>query len=277
MKIRLVQMESKALEKESNLEKILKHIDEASKIGADLIIFPELCLTGYNCGTEFQNLGEPIPGPTTNMVVEKVKGTRTYVILGMAEKVRNLLYNSAPVICAEGVVDVCRKNYLPNFVSATTGVRYDETTNFCQGSNITIFDAKFGRVGLQICLDLYYPAITRAQALGGAYIFVNISAGPLGSAKINQLFLRVRAFENIGWFLYVNAVGKQGEISYDGGSCVVDSEGNIRKFASVGKNGVEEILEYSVDSDSVYGRRRDFPLLRIERPEILQIAADLSK
>lgn len=277
MKVNLVQMKSKLFDKGFNLEKIISYIDRAIKTETHLIIFPELSLSGYPCGREFHNLAEPIPGPSTKIIMERIKGKEIHVIFGMPEMARDYLYNSAPIIGPEGIVDVCRKNYLANFISVTTGIKYDEGAYFCPGSEIIVFDTQYGKIGVGICLDLYYPTINRTQALEGAFTFVNISAGPLGSSKINQLFVKVRAIENIGWFLYVNTVEEQGEIIFDGGSCIVDSAGNIKISASQGKEAVEETLEYLLDSESVYRRRREFPLLKIERPEMLQKTVSVSR
>jgi len=275
MKITLVQMESKLFDKDRNLEKIISYVDQGIKRDSNMIIFPELCLTGYSCGSKFSNLAEPIPGPCTDIVADKIKGKETYVVFGMAEEGQNCFYNSAAIVGPQGVIDVCRKNYLPNFVSATTGARYDEPKYFCPGSEITIFDTVFGKIGVQICLDLYFPAITRIQSLEGAFMFLNISAAPLGSAKINQMFARARAFENIGWFVYVNTAGCQGRQVYDGGSCLVDSSGNVRECASMGGGSFEEVLDCYIDKESVYRRRQEFPLLRMERPELLQKAGNV--
>jgi predicted amidohydrolase len=277
MNITLVQMESELFNKTRNLEKIIRYIDQGIERGSNMIVFPELCLTGYDCKNKFRKLAEPIPGASTETVEKKIRGKEIYIVFGMAEVAGDNLYNSAAIFGPEGLIDVCRKNYLPHFISATTGVTYDETKYFRPGSEVTIFSSIFGKIGVQICLDLYYPAICRTQALEGAFMFVNISAGPLGSAKINQLFARVRAFEDIGWFVYVNTAGRQGIKKYDGGSCIVDSEGNIRKSASLGKRSCEEVIDYNIDSESICRRRKEFPLLRMERLELLRKPVNVLK
>lgn len=86
MRIHLVQMKPKLLDKETNLETMAKYIEQAIEQKAGLVVFPELSLTGYMCRKAFSELAEPIPGPSTKDIVLKAQKNKIYVLFGMAEK-----------------------------------------------------------------------------------------------------------------------------------------------------------------------------------------------
>ena len=107
MKVYVVQMESAYTNKEANLIKILDWINMGADAQADLIVFSEMCLTGYNCHQKYIDLAEcivPEPGPSVKQVMELARKRGVYVILGMPEINNTYLYNSAAVFGPEGLV-----------------------------------------------------------------------------------------------------------------------------------------------------------------------------
>lgn len=273
MKIWLVQMESKLKDKVDNLKKICNYIDKAVDAKVNLIAFPELALTGYVCGLDFYDLAEVIPGSSTAEIIERAKKGKIYVTFGMPELEDGVIYNSAPFFGPKGLIGVYRKIYLPNFDFA--GVRYEELMYFKPASDIITFDTEFGKLGIEICYDFYYPEITRIHALQGAWILLNISAAPIGVPEYFQLLARARATENVAWFGYVNQIGEQEEVFFGGGTCIVDCSGEIKKSASMGADAKEEVIEYEIDSESIFEMRLNLPILRNVRPEILQKASEI--
>jgi predicted amidohydrolase len=257
--------------KESNREKILGYIEQAVKAEVNLISFPELILTGAQCRGEFFKLAEPVPGRSTKAIIEKLKGTKTYVTLGMPELRNGFVYNAAPLLGPQGLVGVWRKPFLPNLETAST--LCEEGMWFKKGNALETFDTSFGKLGIEICYDFWYPEITRTHALRGALLLLNLSAARGGLPETFQLMARARAIENISWFAYVNCVGTQAGWQYTGGTCIVDQNGNILKSASLGQDAREEVVEYEIDLESALQARLGRGILRDVRADMLQLAS----
>jgi predicted amidohydrolase len=267
-------MDSKPGDKYGNLNKINEYTDKASSSKADLIVFPELALTGYMSGSKLFELGEPILGPSTKGIMRKAIDKKIYIVVGMPEIRDGVIYNSAPFFGPEGLVGVYRKHYLPNFTSLA-GFKYDEGKYFEAVLDLRIFDTKFGKIGINICYDLWHPEIARIHALQGAWLIINISAARVGLSEWHQLLARARALENIVWFAFVNQIGVQGGTSFGGGTCIVDHLSNIKKQASIGEHGKEEIIEFDIDSSAILKQRLGLPILEDVRPEILREAYEI--
>jgi len=269
MKIWLVQMEPELKEKERNLLKIHSFIDRAIKERVGLIVFPELSLTGYMCRNAFFDLAEPIPGPSTEGIIQKAERGKIYVVLGMPELKDGCLHNSAPFFGPKGLIGVYRKLYLPNHISAR-GVTYEEQMFFKPGKEIVTFDTDFGKLGIQICYDIWFPEIARSYALNGAWVILNISAAPAGVPEVFRLLSRVRAMENVCYFGMVNQVGRQGDIVFGGGSCIAGYLSEIKAEGSIGEMAKEEVLECQVSQEEVQRHRFYLPVLRNVRPEVAE-------
>jgi len=273
MKLRLVQMMPELKDKKANLEKMLSAVREAVKSGAEFVAFPELALTGYVCGTDFFRLAEPVPGESSAEIIELARKEKIHVAFGMPELSGGLLYNSAVLTGPDGLVGVQRKLHLPTFDFA--GVRHEEGMYFKQGPGPVTFETGFGKIGLEICYDIWYPEIVRAHALRGAWFVLNLTAAPVEVPEMFQLLARVRAIESQCWFAFVNQVGRQGEVVFRGGSCVVDPASELVKSASLGETA-EETIDVDIDRDTVIKWRLDLPLLRDVRPEIAGLVGDIA-
>jgi predicted amidohydrolase len=267
-------MEPKLYDKTANISNILSYVGKAIDANVDLVAFPELALTGYMCRQRFFDLAETIPGPSTLEIMKRLKGGKVYVTLGMPEVKGGFVYNSAPVFGPGGLVGVWRKLYLPTHI--TTKATFEEGMFFKQGSDIITFDTEFGKIGIEICYEFWYPEITRIQALKGAWLLLNLSAGPVGFQETFQLLARVRALENRAWFGVVNQVGLQEGTRFGGGTCIVNHLGEIEKSASSGESAREEIVEFEVDNEAVCKERLSLSFLRDVRPEILRKAAEIA-
>jgi len=267
MKVWLIQMEPELRDTAKNLGKIHAYLDRAVKEKIDLIAFPELGLTGYMCRTDFLNLAEPIPGPSTKEIIQRTIKENIYVVLGMPELKDGFIYNSAPLFGPHGVVGVYRKLFLPNHISAR-GVAYEEQMFFKPGKEIVTFETKFGKIGIEICYDIWFPEITRSHAVCGAWFILNLSAGPLGVPETFRLLSRVRAMENICYFGYVNQVGSQGDIIFGGGSCIAGYHSDMKVEGSIGEKAKEEVLECNISQEEIHRHRFYLPVLKNVRAEI---------
>jgi predicted amidohydrolase len=276
MKIWLIQMEPKLNDKGQNLLKIHSYLDRAVKEKVNLIAFPELALTGYMCRKDFFHLAEPIPGPSTKEIMERAAKEKIYVVLGMPEAGGGYIYNSAALFGPKGLVGVYRKIYLPNHIG-TTGVTYEEQMFFRPGDKLVAFETDFGRIGIEICYDIWFPEIARAYALCNAWFIINITAAPLGVPEVFRLLSRARAIENVCYFGIVNQVGLQENVIFGGGSCVANYLSQMDVEGSIGKLAKEEVLECQINSEEVQRHRFYLPVLRNVRSDVAEEYWKISK
>lgn len=167
-----------------------------------------------------------------------------------------------------------RKNYLPQFISSS-GVRYEEKKYFRSGAQLNVFKTSFGKIGIQICYEIWFPEIARAQAVQGAWLLLNISAAPMGVPRIFRILGQARALENSCWFGFVNQVGYQEGISFGGGTCMVDSNGALTSSTTLEPEAKEEVLCCEISSQHVFERRKSLPVLKDVRPKMIRKLAYL--
>lgn len=273
MKLHLVQMHPELNDKRANLDKMLGYIEQGLSAGADLICFGECALVGYELTgmVDYEGLAEQVPGPSTTAVTRLLKGKRTLVLMGMAERFRDDVYNAAPLIGAEGVIGTARKLYLVNFRAKTSGRTYAESIPFKAGERIAIFDTAFGRIGVLICLDNRHPEIAYAQAIAGCWLKLRPAAIPYrkNQPEVSSLDL-ARGIENQTCDCTINLVGQQGDSWYRGGSSVILGSRGLVKQASFGKKTGEEVLEYEITEAEVYAARGNWHNAREVRPDLLK-------
>lgn len=156
-KIALAQISCRQADKPRNLKEIKKAVAKAKKQGAELVIFPELSLTGYVVRDEIYELAERIPGPSTKVMEDMAKKNEIHVVFGMPEisdKTEATLHNSAVLIGPEGLIGKYRKMYLP------THSIFEEKRYFRPGYQTAVFDTELGKLGFIICYDIYFPEVT---------------------------------------------------------------------------------------------------------------------
>ena len=277
MRVYVVQMESAYTNKQVNLAKILDWINKGADAQADLIIFSEMCLTGYNCHQKYIDLAErivPEPGPSVRQVMQLAKKRGVYVILGMPEINNTFLYNSAAVFGPQGLVTIHRKLVIPaGWIPPDIIV--EEEAWFMGGEKITTFDTHFGKVGLNICADAFQPEVDRASAHRGAMILVCIAAAPSGAEQAYHTLVPARALENCSWYIFSNHLGSQDGLSFTGGACIVNPSGYISVKASMGAEAKEEAITKDIDLErSLPVRLRDM-FVRDARADLLRQAADI--
>ena len=279
MKLYLVQMHPEPGDTSVNLAKIIDWIDRGLAAGADLIVFGECAREGYDLSgrLDYGALAETIPGPATEEIQRRLKGKKTLVCCGMAEREGDDVYNAAPLIGAGGIIGVARKLYLVHMLTGG-GKLVAEDLFFTPGQRITYFDTAYGRIGVQICMDNLHPEISYAQAIAGCWLRLRPSAGPFRKGRPPVLPVDlVRAQENQTCDAYVNLVGDQGGIRYRGGSSVILGAKGVQVQASVGADADEEALEYEVTPDDVRRARGGFNYIREVRPDLLKQAWDIAR
>ena len=259
MKIALISMRPKIGDKKANLQIMEGYI---VKTKADFYVFGEISLTGYRCKDELRNLAEPISGPSIKHMKKVAKDRKCYIVFGMPLKdsnVEGLVHNSAVLAHPDGKVDIYNKWFLPTFGP------FEEKIFFDEGESLKVFNTKFGKIGMLICYDLFFPEICKAYSLQGADIMICISASPSTTRKYFETLLPARAIENTAFIVYVNLVGTQDDLVLWGGSQVYDPLGNLLAKASYFK---ENVTTCEIDLKQIKVARANRPVIRDIRPEI---------
>ena len=277
MILALGQMRPEINNKKANIEKMLAMAKEASDDGADFIAFPELCLTGYLSHKKHIEHAEEVAGSLTIDKLKKMaKDENISIVFGMPERSGTLVFNSAILVEPSGEVKVYRKTYLVTF--EYDGVEYQEHMYFRPGnSNLEPFTTRFGKIGVEICYDFWFPEIVKAYCLQGAWLVINISAAPFEVPNIVHTVCRARAVEHQTFFAYVNQVGSEEAIDFMGRSFIVNHDSEIIKEASFSSEMKEEIIKAELNPAEIIRTRLDLPVLRDVRPEVLYKVANIAE
>jgi len=261
-KTALAQIAPAATDKTSNLKLIAKTAAIAGKKGADLVIFPELSLTGYVVKDQIYTLAETIPGPSTRALEKVAKQTRTHIIFGMpevSEKTRATLYNSAVLIGPDGLIGKYRKMYLP------THSVFEEKRYFRPGYAAAALSTELGKIGLIICYDIFFPEVSRLARLEGAQLTVCISASPAVRRAYFETLTVARAIENTNFLAFVNLAGIEDGLQFWGGSRLIGPQGRILAKA---KYDEPDLVISEVDYADIKPVEPFVPTLRDLRPEL---------
>lgn len=261
LRIAMAQINPTVGDLRANARKILAYAKKAADHGADLVVFPELAVTGYppeDLLLKPRFISDNIS--TLNSIAKKIKGITA--IVGFVDR-KTDIYNAAAVIQNGRVAGVYHKMYLPNY-----GV-FDEQRYFQAGREPLNFVLNGVTIGLDICEDIWYPeGPARAQALAGAELIVNINASPYntGKALIREEMLVTRALDNDCIIAYNNTVGGQDELVFDGRGLIIDASG---KVVARGRAFEEDLVVEDLDMDSAATAR----LRDTRRRELLYKAA----
>ncbi len=222
-RIALSQMNSTVGDLRGNVRKIVAGIQQARAAGADLVAFPELAMTGYP--PEDLLLKPQFIRENLAALASVVRQCRDITaVVGFVDR-QDALYNAAAIIHAGRVGFVYHKRHLPNY-----GV-FDEARYFRAGRETPVFTLRGRTIGVNICEDIWHPeGPISAQAGAGARLIVNISASPYhaGKGEDREKLLAARARKNGVIVAYVNQVGGQDELVFDGGSLIFDERGVLR-------------------------------------------------
>ncbi|HUI67753.1 MAG TPA: NAD+ synthase [Nitrospirota bacterium] len=234
LRISMAQINTTVGDLKGNRDKIIDYIRRARKLGADLVAFTELTVTGYP--PEDLVLKPQFVKDNLHTLREITKATRGITtIIGFVDS-NDHIHDAAAVMNNGKLVHVYHKMLLPNY-----GV-FDEYRYFKPGKRYPIITVKGVNIGVNVCEDIWYadgPA--RTQALAGAEIIITINASPYhrGKGKERMQMLALRAKENNVYIVYTNTVGGQDELVFDGHSMILDPKG---KLLIAGKQFEEEMI-----------------------------------
>ena len=247
MRLALAQIDTVVGDLDGNRALILGRLAEARKAGADLVCFPELAVTGYP--PEDLLLRPGFLRAARRALDEIARECKEVVALVGFPHFDGDLFNACAVCAEGGVRAVYRKRFLPNY-----GV-FDENRYFAPGRDLV--GVRFGEtlVGVTICEDMWQPGPPATElALAGAQLLVNVSASPfhVGKDREREEMFALRARDTASFVVFVNAVGGQDELVFDGHSLVLDDEGEVIARAP----GFEEaLLVVDVDPTETIARR----------------------
>jgi predicted amidohydrolase len=262
IRIALAQIRSKRENKEANIQRIIELTNRAEEEGADLVVFPELSLTGYVVRDQLYELAETIPGPSANRIMELAKKTRMHIIFGMpelSEKTKATIFNTSVLVGPNGLIGKYRKMYLP------THSVFEEKRHFRPGYLASAFETEIGRVGLCICYDIFFPEVTRLTRLHGAQLIVCISASPAVRRNFFETLTAARALENTAFLAYVNLAGIEDGLQFWGGSRLIGPTGEI---ISKAKYDEEDFIVSTVNYNDIRSAEAFIPTLKDLRPEL---------
>ena len=218
-----------------NVKKVIDAAEHArDELNADLVVFPELTLTGY---PPEDLLHRPDFIKRVELALEKLKKDLhgiTIVIGHPSGKVRDDLYNAASVILNGQCLVTYFKQYLPNYSV------FDEERYFVKGNSPGIFECKGINFGITVCEDIWFKDPTNQAADHGAEVLLNLNASPYrqGKCQLREVEVRRRVAESGLPIVYVNQVGGQDELVFDGGSFVISANGQKVARAPAWREGL---------------------------------------
>ena len=247
MRLALAQINPIVGDLDGNRKLILERLAEARENAADLVVFPELAVTGYP--PEDLLLRPGFIRAAEDSVEKIARAARGATVLVGAPHFDRDLYNACYVCSAGEIKAVYRKRFLPNY-----GV-FDEDRYFAPGRDLILLEHGKTLVGPTVCEDMWQPGPPATDlALAGAELLVNISASPfyVGRPHEREEMFVTRARDNACFVAFCNTVGGQDELIFDGHSCVLDDEGKVLARAP----GFEEaLLLVDIEPQEVIGRR----------------------
>jgi predicted amidohydrolase len=266
VRVALVQSDPVLGDVAENTRRSREAVRRARSEGADLVVLPELTLTGYALGLVSDDVSRSTDDPEITQLADEADGLAC--VVGFAEAGRVHTYNSAAYLERGVVRHVHRKLYLPTYDV------WEERKHFTPGDAMRSFDTDIGRVAVLICSDAWQPALAVLAVQDGARVLIvpanSTSRRPEIEAEwrdVNRFYARMLET----YVLFVNRVGAEGELSFWGGSHVYDPWGELVAEAPVGE---EAFVTVELDLANVRRRRREMPLVKEARLALLSRELD---
>lgn len=269
MKVALAQISPFLGDVRKNLDLHLRYFEKARKKKVDLLIFPELSLTGYT----LKDLVEDVAiSPEDNSIFDRLIAESRDVssVIGFVEeKERGLFFNSAAFLSKGKILHIHRKVFLPTF-----GI-FEEAKFFAQGKNFHTFPTPYGNTGMMICRDFLNYGAGYLLFAGGSEIMIIISAAPGRGVAGGEAYETSRMWESMGetisrfstsFLIYCNRVGFEDGKHFAGGSFIFDPLGQLVSIASYLD---EDFLVQEINLDFIREARKKWPYKRDDKPEVI--------
>lgn len=270
LNIGLAQIYPKLGDVQANLAKHLDYIARAEAENVDLLIFPELSLTGYQVQDLIPEVAIRAEASDTTFAALLSASYQVDIMFGFIQRdKRNRYYTSAAYVSRGECLHVHHKVYLPTYAM------FDEGRYFDQGEHVRAFDTRFGRMGMLICEDFWHASPPYLLWMDGADVLLFQSASPsrgldgadrMSSSRWVELVNQAYGSMFTSYIVHCNRVGYEDGKNFWGGSSVVDPNG---EFLTGGLYFDEALITQEIDLNQVNRTRSRLPLLRDERPELL--------
>ncbi|MBN1995744.1 MAG: NAD+ synthase [Anaerolineae bacterium] len=270
LRIALAQINVTVGDLEGNTAKVSAYLEQARAVQANIVLFPELTLSGYPPEDLLLKPGFVAANRAAlESLLPHTHGLTA--IVGFTDKAGDL-FNAAAVLHNGQLAAVYHKSLLPNYAV------FDEDRYFAVGDTPLLFNLSLAPssavcFGVSVCEDIWYPAgPPETQAAAGAELLLNISASPYQSGKIQsrEQMLATRAADNVAILAFCNLVGGQDELIFDGSSLVLDERGQV---LARGRAFAEELVLADVNISNVFRQRLRDPRHRKDRLTKIQIDA----
>jgi len=256
MKIALYQGAGEPADVTENLAVIEHQALAAADQGADLIVFPELFLSGYNIGRTVQELAEQSDGPACQQASQIARQANIALLYGYPEKLGTEVYNSALLIDRKGHT---RANYRKTHLFGSY-----EKTFFQPGDALIMANLQGVNIGLLICYDVEFPEAVRALTDAGADLIAVPTALMKDYCRVAEHIVPSRAYESEIYVAYVNRCSSEGDLTYCGRTCLVGPDGRDILRAGVS----EELLIADIDKNAIAEERESNPILKDLQPDL---------
>ena len=267
----LAQMYPKLGDLQHNLDVHLAYVQQAREQGVDLLIFPELSLTGY----QVQDLAPEVAltaDADDRVFAQLLAASRDIdmVVSFVHVDFRKRFYIANAYLSGGQALHIHHKLYLPTYAM------FDESRYFAQGNSVRAFDTRFGRLGMLICEDFWHVSPPYLLWLDGADILILNSSSPsrglneserLGGTRWVELVNQAYGSMFTAYILHCNRVGYEDGKNFWGGSSVVDPDG---EFMTHGLYFDEALITQEIDMNQLHRTRARLPLLRDERPGLVR-------
>lgn len=269
MKVALAQFSPHLGDVKKNFNLHLQYIEKAKKKNVDLLVFPELSLTGYSLKDFVEEVAIT---PGKNPLFKKLKTLSRHLslVLGFVEeKEKGVFYNSAAFLSEGKILHIHRKVFLPTF-----GM-FEEARFFAQGKNLNTFSTPFGNAGMMICRDFLSYGASYLLFAGGTEIIIIISAAPGRGVSGEERYETSYMWEVMGevisrfsttFLIYCNRVGFEDGKHFAGGSFIFNPAGQlIAKASYVDK----DFLIQNIDLKEIRETRKKWTYKRDDKPEVI--------
>lgn len=242
----------------SRLERAVRAAPEC-----EVIAFPELFLSGYRVGERIHRMAQRPDSPAVSRLKAAAASKGAWLVVGTpwAHPERaGETQNVALLVGPDGSLRAQPKRFLPTFGP------FEESVHLSPGSRSEVFAAPWGRFGVEICYEVFFPEVSRELALGGAELLLVISASPVTSRRLFEKLLPARAVENGSPVAYCNRTGVEDGMVFAGGSGLWDARGETEPAKVVQLGEEDRLLSFETSLESI-------PLWRTMRPVLRDVAA----
>lgn len=248
LRVALDQMNATVGALEQNGDRIIQGVRRATEIGADIVAFPELAVTGYP-PEDLLLKPEFIADNLRQLERITAEVDDITAVVGFVDRAGSDVFNAAAIIQQRRIVGIHHKRFLPNYSV------FDEQRYFTPGDRWAVYTVRGVKIGVTVCEDIWYPTGPHMyQAIAGAEVLVNINASPFRSAKHEERYrmIATRAADELAYVCYVNMVAGQDELVFEGASMICGPDG---ERIAQGRFFEDDFLTADLDIDAVFSAR----------------------